>query len=416
MNNFTYENTKDATHFIGGEFKKIITGNNPQWLYVGGNPGFSWMMSSYSNKYLLSCESIIELSRSHNETREYWTTNDVTQYAQGNNMNKDEMLPISYVKKITPLVAGDGWADSSGRSGIINSGNIGGFNDDDCCRSKCFITSFADRPNTGKHPVGDDVVVDCILRNGKPPAENDNRIARGFNWGIKTEFSSDVISWKPNKDAMLKQYQAEQLEQGVHIDDDGDLAVGAEKVGVATKEVNAATALYAFAGWLTSMREPITFSSGHWATPAADMVGAFINLNNLADVIDFDSVKTPSDSIIPKALTNESEDDGLSTVETPAFTQGMKDSGSRLTIGMHYLDDSGDRCEYVGISASNIIGRYVDMNNVRSDHLSISDGDDIKPIQTDEDKIRNILTNALIPVFVVNYLLDNNELTIQLKE
>jgi hypothetical protein len=79
---FTLENTKDATHLIGVEFKKIIAGNNPEWLYVGGNPGFSWMMSSFCDKYLLSAENIIELSRPHNETRDHWTTNGVTQYAQ----------------------------------------------------------------------------------------------------------------------------------------------------------------------------------------------------------------------------------------------------------------------------------------------------------------------------------------------
>lgn len=96
---------------------------------------------------------------------------------------------------------------------------------------------------------------------------------------------------------------------------------------MSTKEINAATALYAFAGWLTSMKEPITFSEKHWATPAAEMVGAFINLNNLGGDIDFDSIKTPKDSVIPKAqleavaserLANLNEDNLISHADMVA--------------------------------------------------------------------------------------------------
>ena len=61
------------------------------------------------------------------------------------------------------------------------------------------------------------------------------------------------------------------------------------------KTINTATALYAFAGWLTSMDKPITFSSNHWATPAADMVAAIIDANNIAGDCDFDNYIAPKD-------------------------------------------------------------------------------------------------------------------------
>lgn len=59
------------------------------------------------------------------------------------------------------------------------------------------------------------------------------------------------------------------------------------------QEMNAVTALYAFAGFLTSMKTPITFSERHLATPAADIAAAIIEANNLAGDSDFDNYQPP---------------------------------------------------------------------------------------------------------------------------
>ena len=49
------------------------------------------------------------------------------------------------------------------------------------------------------------------------------------------------------------------------------------------KELSASEALYAFAAWLTSRKEAITFSSKHSAAPVAELVNTFIKTNNLPD-------------------------------------------------------------------------------------------------------------------------------------
>ncbi len=53
----------------------------------------------------------------------------------------------------------------------------------------------------------------------------------------------------------------------------------------------AITMLYGFAGLITSLEEPITFSAKHWATPAADIAAGLINSNGLIGKCDFDNYK-----------------------------------------------------------------------------------------------------------------------------
>jgi len=52
-------------------------------------------------------------------------------------------------------------------------------------------------------------------------------------------------------------------------------------------------ALFGFAGWLTSLKEPITFSAHHEAGLAADLVEEYIKANNL---------EYPRDGIYPNNL------------------------------------------------------------------------------------------------------------------
>lgn len=235
-------------------------------------------------------------------------------------MNTDKLIPILYVNKFTPLVVGDEIYNAflDVKSNLTESGALL-INGSDYF-NQLFVVSFADRPNTGTQPVGDDVVVDVSW--------NDSAKAQDRSWKI----SNPEETWKPNYAAMLKQYKAEQLAKGVHIDSDGDLAVGSEKVGVATPVFTQA----------------------------------------MADAVELPPVGC-------SAICTYTEDEhkivahDLTDYPTMALT----------------VDNSG----YWGADASHW-----------------------KPIQTEEDKIRNILTNALIPVFVVNYLLDNDELTVTLNK
>jgi len=228
-------------------------------------------------------------------------------------MNTDNLIPISFVKKFTPLAVGDElnllngtnpqevvtvikvWADG----GITtNKGVLA-----DNSRWDWALKSFAPRTNTGKRPVDDEVRVDVVYAQGSRFEDID---AGSLKWLTEdTESYCATESWKPNHEAWLKQYQSE---QGANTMNDQrqkahDIALMIEALDdnqdeqTTPNEINAATALYAFAGWLTSMKDPITFSEKHWASPAAVMVDEFIQLNKLNDDIDFDSVKTPNDSV-----------------------------------------------------------------------------------------------------------------------
>lgn len=297
MNNFTYENTKDATHLRWSECRS-------QFNVVLDSGQSLWQDGTILNDKFREGKAVTYLSRSHGETLAYWTNEDGdVKYAQpqGNEMDIDEVLPVAWLKdKGIEFVPGDVYAIKCGDN--VQPLTIEGAETLNRCEHyNGFIKSFADRPNTGKQPVGDDVFITYKLVGIAPWVHPEQ--AKDIDWSKKIINSYDMTWWKPNHAAMLKQWQAEQL----------------------TEEAK--------------------------------------RMDNIT--------------------MNGNDGDHY---EQAIFTQSMKDSGSRLTIGMHYLDDSGDRCEYVGISASSIIGRYVDMNNVRSDHLSISDGDDIKPIQTAEDK------------------------------
>ena len=54
-------------------------------------------------------------------------------------------------------------------------------------------------------------------------------------------------------------------------------------------DTKAITMAYGFAGLISSLKEPITFSEKHWATPAADIAAGLILSNNLKGDCDFDN-------------------------------------------------------------------------------------------------------------------------------
>jgi len=118
------------------------------------------------------------------------------------------MLPIDYANNITPIVIGDGYYNSGqNHLQIVNQHILDRINNasgERLSNDHLFITSFADRPNTGKQPVGDDVMVDVNLDTA---GWHISEYPRLCCWGENTS----ITEWKPNHDTMLKQYQPEQL-------------------------------------------------------------------------------------------------------------------------------------------------------------------------------------------------------------
>lgn len=124
-------------------------------------------------------------------------------------MNTDNLIPISFVKNFTPLFVGDEIYNSKEPiTFVIDGGGEQVLNLNEYIpEGVFFLKSFADRPNTGKQPVGDDVVVDTSWLS--QPAH-----ASGAGWELDPELSCNE-TWKPNHAAMLKQYQAEQALQSL---------------------------------------------------------------------------------------------------------------------------------------------------------------------------------------------------------
>jgi len=269
----------------------------------------------------------------------------------------------------------------------------------------CFLTSFADRPNTGKQPVGDDVIVDYTIANRvcdiKPQP------AKFLDW------STDIESYHPNFDALYDIYTKETAMQKP--------APKPECYAQADDkpEINAATALYAFAGWLTSLKEPLTFSEKHWATPAADMVASFIELNQLKGKIDFDKVKTPSDSVIPSETVNSVE--SISD-DKPVFTQAMADNG-----GLPYV---GVDCRYKlkgGVNWFDCRVIHYHKNHAWIENLTTGSSPLVKintllfgPVNTDEQNLRDEMSKFMVSNFnggikcLAKNILESDKFTIKL--
>jgi len=182
---FTKKNAANATHYA------VTTCHNTNLYLIGDdgfhiasfNTGFNWI--KFEGKPYLD---VIELSRPPGERKE------------------DFLIPISYVKKFTPLVVGDtllGVARSEDKFSHqfnISAGMVEEFNNGHL-HGDYFVVAFADRPNIGKQPVSDDVVVDASHE-----VNNYTALASHLIWII--DGNNGPVSWKPNRAAMLKQYQA----------------------------------------------------------------------------------------------------------------------------------------------------------------------------------------------------------------
>jgi len=172
-----------------------------------------------------------------------------------------------------------------------------------------------------------------------------------------------------------------------------------------TCEVNATSALFAFAGWLTSMEKPITFSSNHWATPAADMIAEFIRVNKLNEECNFDRITIPNDFKFPEQKSPYDVDAHVSGSDAsiryaddkPVFTQAMADNNDIPPIGSYA--EIAEPTEYLSIryEAGCKVKVYAIFTDDRGVKLAafVDDGGKVggvavaecfKPIQTERER------------------------------
>lgn len=290
-------------------------------------------------------------------------------------MNTDKLVPIDFSRNITPFIMGDNYYsplldrdDCTMYERDVQMFNRGEF--DNC---GYFVTSFADRPNAGTQPVGDDVDINTSWNFDKVlPASI-------VQWRIE----EDNQSWKPNHAAMLAKYQAEQQKEEVnfsgndhehrcgkecvpvvHIDKDGDLSLNGEKVGVATKEA-------------------------HHIALQVDALGDVPELNPDTSVSHKDAIKYMNSKI-------------EEINETPIFTQAMANANELPEIGSEYQASTGKfKAMCYGYNQNHkqvCVGR--DGDGYLEYHLRGM----IKPIdyRTDEEKLRDAMRNILLDSYGEN--------------
>lgn len=403
MNNFTYDNTKDATHFYSqGYF--YINPFSDECKYICKNGEVVENREPTRNNK----STMLELSRPHNETREYWTTNGVTQYAQGNEINTDEMLPISYVKKFTPLVDGDilTYDNEGDPYEFTLNGDIHAdlYNEDDEKDKYYSLVLFADRPNTGTQPVGDDVVVDRALNsddgddaNNVTCKANDSFFCADWSDG-DAEFH--IKTWKPNHAAMLKQYQTEQSKGATW---------------------NVKESYVPHGGVPSDLEMP---------DPSVDENSNGSRIGNIGNILHNMSC----------SMADENEQSEFGGYASFCWELGVKlkqdaiklplvnwDGKQSFDFGMAYIDGSGTKCEFLGLHAGIVIGRPViaiGLPTHNKYYVSTSDKSFCKPIQTDEEKLRDEICRLLDKAshltpfntpYVLTMLLASDKFTIKLK-
>jgi len=120
-------------------------------------------------------------------------------------MNTDKLVPLDFSRNITPFVLDDKLFNTrTGNPFIIDCPlQLAAFNTfDNTDEGVYFVVSYADRPNTGKQPVADDVVVDVCFDN------EHTGMAGAIEWSEDDEASTSHETWKLNHAAMVERYQA----------------------------------------------------------------------------------------------------------------------------------------------------------------------------------------------------------------
>ncbi len=160
-------------------------------------------------RYELGLDGIPTLNRAPQPATTYAAS--VETIKKQTEMSTEKMIPIDFSRNITPFIIGDKFYSSS--DGIEfyakTEFDLEVLNDNSGIkRPHLFVVSFADRPNTGTQPVGDDVVVDFFMTDGDERTE----LANSFPWQRKPKSGFYIIkTWKPNHAAMLANYQQSQL-------------------------------------------------------------------------------------------------------------------------------------------------------------------------------------------------------------
>lgn len=267
-------------------------------------------------------------------------------------MNIKTLVPIDFSRKITPFINGDIIYNSS----LDKIFEIDGlhqkksdFNNDSIALcDHMFVVSYADRPNTGKQPVADDVIVDYTCVSGA----GGTIICQDLVCDI-TDSCGDTKSWKPNHAAMVEAYQ---LEEAKH-DERMNNIVHNESDGEHYKAIAAITTLEGL-GWVHDGGEKWELGS---------------------------------------SKKKEMEDMVKSIFEKPIFTKAMHDAGELPMVGMiaNYGVHSNVEILKIRYNGSFDVAAYMITKGEDQFNVKWCALDDIKPIQTDEDKLICAIKDAL---------------------
>ncbi len=307
-------------------------------------------------------------------------------------MDITKLVPIDFSRKITPFIAGDFIFNSRARHQFnlsdtlqISKFNSGEFENPENLGDVFYVISYADRSNTGKQPVSDDVVVDRVLESTDDDDANVKTCKAKSEWCTDWELKheeANIKTWKPNHAAMLKQHQesllAEEAERMNNVARNGNC-------GEHYNEVEQAHHVALQMNELGDRPKPL------------DIV---IN----PDVKSFDEISDSIEAAIERRKPTDYK---------------PWDGKESLDIGMAYTNGGGIDCMFIGIHAGIIIGRPIDMTCHNRLYLSTSDKTCCKPIKSDEDKLRDALSViANLPKKtseVVDALLSSDKFEIKLK-
>lgn len=289
-------------------------------------------------------------------------------------MNTDKIIPIGFSRNITPFVVGDelfvtGLEEIPHSFTLDSLVQAHAFNNSRHNDKHYFVISFTDRPNTGKQPVGDDVVVDAVNENG-------HEIGRINDWSLGLLSGRSVKSWKPNHAAMLKQWQAEQAKDGKTM---GDFERQERYYVIKLTDAEAALPddehrkLTHIMNTVSNHRESVV---GKEPLVCAVIESDWPEYEKVWEMIE------KRMSIVP---------DGK-----PVFTQAMADAGVLLDVGVVFTTETGG--EY---TAELINDRCVCFTDEDGFLVAITLGA-VKPIQTDEDKTREVVCGEIIDAGLAN--------------